>query len=44
MKNIIPSLPEVGREALITIAGALVAAAVIAYLPGVKAWIKLQWS
>jgi hypothetical protein len=43
MNKLIPSLPEIGREAVITIAGAIIAAAVIAYLPGVKAWIKTQW-
>jgi hypothetical protein len=39
----IPTLPEVTREALIVIGGALLAAAVIGSLPGVKAWIKAQW-
>ncbi|WP_009518572.1 hypothetical protein [Hydrogenophaga sp. PBC] len=43
MKNIIPSVPEVGREAVIVLAGALLAALVIGQLPGVRAWIKRQW-
>lgn len=31
------------REALTVIAGAVLAAAIIGQLPGVKAWIKRQW-
>ena len=34
---------DIGREAVIVLAGAIVAAAVIGQLPGVKAWIKQQW-
>jgi hypothetical protein len=40
----IPSAPEVTREALIVIAGAVLAAAVIGQLPGVREWIKAQWA
>lgn len=36
-------IQEVGREAVIVIAGALMAAFVVGQLPGVKAWIKQQW-
>ena len=43
MKNLIPSLPEMGREAIIVLAGAIIAAAIIGQLPGVKTWIKAQW-
>lgn len=43
MNKFIPSLPEVGREALIVLAGALLAAAIMSQFPGVKAWIKAQW-
>lgn len=39
----IPKPAEVGREALIVLGGALIAALVIGQLPGVKAWIKRQW-
>lgn len=43
LKAIIPKPVDVGREAVIVIAGALVAALVIGYLPGVRDWIKAQW-
>lgn len=39
----LPSVPEVVREGLITIAGALLAAFVIGQLPGVRDWVKRQW-
>lgn len=39
----IPTPPEVIREALIVIAGAVLAAVVMSQLPGVKAWIKKAW-
>ena len=41
--KIIPSLPEVSREALIVIGGALLAALVMSQFPAVRAWIKEQW-
>ncbi|WP_164885043.1 hypothetical protein [Rubrivivax rivuli] len=40
---IVPKPAEIGREALIVIGGALLAALVIGQLPAVKAWIKRQW-
>lgn len=43
VSKIIPTAPEVLREAVITLAGALLAAAVIGALPGVRAWMKRQW-
>ncbi len=43
VKAIVPSGPEVARETLIVLAGALVAAAIIGALPGVRAWMKKQW-
>lgn len=43
MNKFIPSLPEVSREAICVIAGALIAAFVIGQLPGVKTWIQDQW-
>lgn len=39
----LPTAPEVTREALVVIGGALLAALVIAQFPGVKAWIRAQW-
>jgi hypothetical protein len=44
LKNMIPKTTDIGREAIIVIAGALVAALVIGQLPGVRDWIKAQWS
>lgn len=43
LTKIIPSGVEVARETLIVLAGALVAAAIIGALPGVRAWMKKQW-
>ncbi|WP_009518564.1 hypothetical protein [Hydrogenophaga sp. PBC] len=43
MKGLIPRPVEVGREALIVIGGAVLAALVISQLPGLKAWIQRQW-
>lgn len=42
--RIIPTVPEIGREALIVIAGALLAALVMSQFPGVRRWIKDQWA
>ena len=42
--KIIPTVPEIGREALIVIAGAILAAAIMSQFPAVKAWIKAQWA
>ncbi len=44
MKTIVPSVPEIGREAIIVIAGALLAALVMSQFPRVRAWIKEQWA
>lgn len=43
LKKIIPSVPEIARETLIVIAGAVVAAAVVGMLPSLRAWMKKQW-
>lgn len=40
---IVPKPAEVAREALVVIAGALLAAAIIGQLPPVREWIKRQW-
>ena len=41
--KLIPSVPEIGREALIVLAGALLAAAIVGQLPTLRNWIKKQW-
>lgn len=41
--KLIPTFPEITREALVVIGGALLAAAVIGQLPAVRDWIKRQW-
>lgn len=43
VRAIIPKPAEVGREALIVLGGAILAALIIGQLPGVKAWVKKQW-
>jgi hypothetical protein len=43
LKAIIPSGPEVAREAVIVLAGAVVAAAVVGMLPSLRNWMKKQW-
>lgn len=41
---VIPKPAEVGREALIVIGGALLAALIMSQLPSVKAYIKNAWA
>lgn len=36
-------MQDIGREAVIVLAGAVLAAVIIGQLPGLKAWIKTQW-
>lgn len=43
MKAYIPSLPEVTREAVIVLAGALLAALIVGQSPALRDWIKKQW-
>ena len=43
LSNALPSLPDITREALAVIAGAVLAAFVMAQFPSVKGWIKKQW-
>lgn len=43
MSPLIPKPAEVGREALIVLLGAIVAAAVIGQFPALRTWIKAQW-
>ena len=42
--KIIPTLPEVTREALIVIGGAILAAAIMSQVPALRDWIKRQWT
>ena len=41
--KIMPTFTEVGREALIVIGGAVLAALVISQIPSLRDWIKTQW-
>ncbi|WP_341903995.1 hypothetical protein [Polaromonas sp. YR568] len=41
--KIIPTPTEIGREAIIVLAGALVAAFIVGQLPPVREWIRKQW-
>lgn len=43
MPAYVPGPAEISREAIIVIAGALVAAAIIGQMPEVRDWIKRQW-
>ena len=43
IKQFIPSVPEIGREAVIVLGGALVAALIVGQFPGLRTWIKNQW-
>lgn len=43
MKNAIPAPEAIIKEAIIVIAGALLAAMVVSQLPGVKRYIKDSW-
>jgi|GEM_PF-1413306 len=42
-KGWMPSIPEVAREALIVMGGALVAALIVGQLPALREWMKQQW-
>ena len=42
--NLLPTLPEVGREAIIVLAGAVLAAVIVGFLPdNFKQWMRDQW-
>lgn len=41
--KLIPKPVEVGREALIVVGGAILAALIMGLMPPVRAWIKRQW-
>ncbi|WP_295375639.1 hypothetical protein [uncultured Pseudacidovorax sp.] len=40
MKGVIPSLPEIGRETLIIMAGALLAALIMSRFPKLQAFVQ----
>jgi hypothetical protein len=44
INKIIPKPIEVGREALIVIGGAVLAAIIMSQIPSLQAWIKAQWN
>lgn len=39
----LPKAPDVVREAVVVLAGAVLAAFIIGQFPGVKAWMRQQW-
>lgn len=43
MKNMIPTLPEVGRETIILITGALIAAFIMSNWPWGRAYVRAAW-
>lgn len=43
MSKLVPAPTDIGREALIVIGGALLAAFIIGNIPSVRDWIKRQW-
>lgn len=40
MKNFIPTLPEIGRETIIIMCGALLAALIMSRLPALRAFVQ----
>lgn len=40
----IPSAPEVGREVLIVVGGAIIAAALVGAFPALRQWLQAQWT
>lgn len=40
IKAVVPSWTEVGRETLIVLGGAILAAAILSQFPSVKKWVK----
>lgn len=39
----LPAPAEIGRETLIVLLGALIAALIVGQLPSVKEWMREQW-
>ena len=44
ISDIIPKPIDIGREALIVVGGAILAALIVSQLPSLQAWIKTQWN
>jgi hypothetical protein len=44
LKAILPKPVDIGREALIVVGGAILAALIVSQLPSLQAWIKAQWN
>ena len=44
MAKFIPGPPEVMREALIVVAGAILAAFIVGQIPSLKSWLREQWA
>lgn len=44
LKKMVPSVNEIGRETIIVLGGALVAALIIGNLPTVRDWMRKQWA
>jgi hypothetical protein len=42
-KKMVPSVTEIGRETIIVLGGALVAALIIGNMPKVRDWMRKQW-
>lgn len=42
--KMMPSINEVGREALIVLGGAILAALVMGHVPALREWVKAQWA
>jgi len=42
LNNYLPTLPQISREALATLAGVVIAAWLLSQMPGLKAWVKEQ--
>lgn len=42
--KLLPTPLEIGREALIVIGGAILAAYIISNVPALQSWIKAQWN
>lgn len=43
LKKMIPSIPDLGRETLIVLGGAVLAAFVVGQFPQLRDWMKAQW-
>ncbi len=44
VEKLIPAPTKIVQEAIIVLGGAIVAALIIGQLPGLRNWIKAQWS